>query len=250
MSKKIPELFIGTSGWSYQDWRKKFYPPEIPQSHWLEFYSNHFKTVEINATFYRSFPNETYEKWYQSVPSDFHFVIKISRYITHRKHLIDIEDSVRQAEESALLLKDKLGLMLLQLPPAMPYNLDRLQAALSAFKNPSKVVIEFRNTNWLTAEAKKIMRDYKAIFCNIDSPHLQVQTSLTSQIAYIRLHGHTKMYNYNYTHLQLEEIGENAEKLVRSGAKQVYIFFNNDYHANAIRNAKVLIELLKLKHDE
>src|SRR5882762_533080 len=119
-------IFIGTSGWTYPEWTDAFYPVDLPKDRWLEYYSSQFKIVELNATFYRNFPESVYNKWYNTTPKNFHFVIKVSRYITHQKLLIDIKKSVELFENNVSLLKEKLGLLLLQLPPRMPYFPERL----------------------------------------------------------------------------------------------------------------------------
>jgi len=126
--KKSPFKFlIGTSGWRY------FYPKNYPKTRWFDYYAEHFHTVEVNATFYRRFKDETYQKWYNISPEDFRYVLKAPQFITHRKYLKDVIESIREFERSAKLLKNKLGLILLQRPPNMPYDLDRLAKALKAF---------------------------------------------------------------------------------------------------------------------
>ncbi len=238
------KILIGTSGWTYSDWTGLFYPEQLPKSQWLEYYAQKFKTVELNATFYRNFPQKTFAAWYDRTPENFKFVIKLSRYISHRKYLLDVKSSIQLFEDSVLPLKDKLVLLLLQLPPKMPYSPERLYDALSAFSDPSRVVVEFRNQNWLTEEVKSILTKFKVIFCNIDSPSMKVYDWLTSNTGYLRLHGHNKMYNYNYTGRQLKKIALYVEDLMKHGAKEMYVFFNNDYFAYAPHNAKTLETLL------
>lgn len=237
-------FLIGTSGWSYEDWAQNFYPQDCPKTQWLEYYSSQFNTVELNATFYHNFSPKVFANWHDRTPRNFHFVVKISRYITHRKYLQDIQESIQIAENSVAPLQDKLSLFLLQLPPRMPYHPERLYQALSTFSDPSKVVVEFRNSLWLTEEVKTILQEFKAIFCNLDSPTLQVTDWVTAKTAYLRLHGHKAMYNYNYTRPQLKKIAANMKQLTKQGAKKVFVFFNNDYHANAPHNAMALKEIL------
>lgn len=238
------KFWVGTSGWTYADWAGVFYPENYPQKLWLQYYSQQFDTVELNATFYRNFSEETYQHWYEKVPDNFRFIIKASRYITHRKYLKNVKSSIKIAEKSANLLRDKLGLILLQLPPSMPYDLDRLRNALAAFKIPSQVVVEFRNAKWSTLETKQLLTEFNAVYCNVDSPNERIAEWLTSDIGYIRLHGRKEMYKYNYTKPQLIKIAASAKNLAKQGAKEVYIFFNNDYFAHAIKNAKTLLKLL------
>ncbi|MBS0351216.1 MAG: DUF72 domain-containing protein [Proteobacteria bacterium] len=232
--------FIGTSGWTYEDWAGAFYPKELPKSKWLEYYASQFNTVELNATFYRSFPQKTYESWYKRTPDNFHFVVKISRFISHIKKLVDVEESIQKAQQSAHGLKEKLGLFLLQLPPKIGYNKELLISTLAAFSDPSQLVVEFRNAQWFNPETYSILKKFNCIACNIDSPHLRIYDWVTSDIAYLRLHGHTKMYAYDYDRRQLNKITDILDGLKKKGAKKIYVFFNNDHFACAPKNAAKL----------
>jgi uncharacterized protein YecE (DUF72 family) len=236
--------FIGTSGWNYDDWRESFYPAHWPKRRWLEYYVTQFSTVEINATFYRTFKADVYKKWYEKAPPNFKYVLKIPRLITHIKMLKDVEADIKQFYESAGLLKEKLGVLLLQLHPKMPYDLERLQTFLLALEKPSKVVVEFRDSKWLTIETKALLTEFGCIFCDVNSPKMQFVHWGTSETAYLRLHGSKRWYDYNYTYKELTSIADVARQLVQRGAKRVYVFFNNDFHANAPNNARTLIDLL------
>ncbi len=231
------KVWIGTSGWSYPDWYKNFYPAALAKKDWFKFYSHQFNTVEINATFYRSFPKDTYQHWYEQAPKNFLYVIKASRYITHRKYLKEVKDSIKICEGSASQLKDKLGLILLQLPRTMPYDLDRLSSAIKCFRNRHRLVVEFRHKKWLTEETKNLLKKLGVIYCDVDSPDLSLQNWVTADIGYIRLHGRHQWYRSNYTPKALKEIADHAKKMIKQGAKQVFIFFNNDYKAYAAKNA-------------
>ncbi len=241
-----PQILIGTSGWSYRNWRKLFYPEDCPPKNWLNYYSSIFDTVELNATFYHRFSPLSYQNWFKATPKKFQFVIKLPGYITHQKRLIEVNKLIKQEEKSVKYLKSKFALFLMQLPPRIAYEPNRLQRALSAFTSPKKVVVEFRNSNWFTEEVREILRKYKAIFCNLDSPDFHISNELTSSTAYIRLHGHDSLFDYNYTTKELRKIGDNSQRLIDLGAKQVYIMFNNDMHAYAPRNAEKLKLILNL----
>jgi uncharacterized protein YecE (DUF72 family) len=242
---KNKKFFIGTSGWDYSDWQGIFYPDGWPKSRKLEYYATRFDVVEINATFYRFFKNETYIKWRDRVPEKFRYVLKTPRFITHRKYLNDCDDVIKQFCQSAILLESKLALILLQIAPNMPYNPEKLQHALTSFSDPQKVVVEFRDHKWLTTEIKNLLKELNSIFCIVDSPTWQLHDYyLTSEIAYIRLHGHKQWYTYNYTKAELKEIATLAQHLIKKGTKEVYIFFNNDYAGYAVQNALQLMELL------
>lgn len=239
------KYWVGTSGWAYPEWLNLFYPNHYPRDHWLAYYATHFNSVEINTTFYRSLPDSSYQRWYQQSPSGFHFVVKASRFITQR-HLNDVSASIQRAEKSAMTLNEKLGLILLQLPPTMPYDLARLETSLAAFKHPDKVVVEFRHNQWLTEETKALLLKYGAVFCNVDSPKLKINGWLTADIGYIRLHGHKKMFCSGYSKQQLQTIANHAKQLSQQGAREVYIFFNNTVLGHAFKNAQSLMQLLEV----
>jgi len=245
MSNKNIRYFVGTSGWSYNHWKKLFYPEEWPKSRWFEYYCQIFTTVEINATFYGTFRDETYEKWYRNSPPEFTYVLKAPKLITHRKYLSNVNDDIKKFDTSAAILKNKYGMILLQLAPAMPYEPERLKKALLAFANPSKVAVEFRHKKWLTGETKAVLAETGSAFCIVDSPQLPLLDWLTSKNAYIRCHGRSSMYAYDYPDQDLTEIAELASQLKSNGADKVYIFFNNDYNGYAPKNALTLIDLLQ-----
>lgn len=235
---------IGTSGWNYTSWRNRFYPKDCPQSKWLEYYCKYFDTVELNATFYRNFQENVYLRWQERVPPDFDYVIKVPGFITHRKLLLDAAEQVEEFCNKAQKLEDKLGLLLLQLSPRTPFDLIRLENKFKQFgKYTHKLVVEFRNDKWLVDDTYQLLRKYQVTYCNTDSPTTRLHAIATSQYGYIRLHGRQKMYVYNYSRRELEEVVAQANQLKKMGAKTVYIFFNNDVNANSVKNALTLKEL-------
>jgi uncharacterized protein YecE (DUF72 family) len=236
--------FIGTSGWTYTDWKGLFYPSGLPRSRWLEYYASQFSTVEINATFYGTFKDKTYRSWRDRVPPSFIYVLKAPRFITHRKFLLDVAPQIKTFWDSAVILGDKLGLILLQVAPDTPYDLERLERALLAFTDPHKIAVEFRHEKWLTQETYDLLARLGAVFCSADAPGSQIVDWLTSPVGYIRLHGRRRWYSDDYAEHELQEIAGLARQFVAKGAERVYIFFNNDYHANAPRNARRLAEIL------
>jgi len=128
-------VLVGTSGWQYRDWRGTFYPPDVPQRRWLEYYAGRFGTVENNGTFYRLPPRETFAGWRDRVGGDFVMTVKASRYLTHVRRLRDPAEPVRRLLDAAAGLGDRLGPVLLQLPPdlrAAPRLLDECLAQFPA----------------------------------------------------------------------------------------------------------------------
>jgi uncharacterized protein YecE (DUF72 family) len=238
-------FLIGTSGWTYDHWKGCFYPKGLPKSRWLDYYSSRFSTVEVNATFYRTFKDQTYLNWKARAPVGFGYVLKAPRGITHRKYLMNVEEDIKNFCRSSAHLGDRLEMTLLQVAPNTPYDLERLQKALVAFHDPGRVAVEFRNSRWLTPATEELLRSVGATFCNADSPDQQLTSILTSSQAYLRLHGRRHWYADNYSSEELREIADRARELAARGATQVYIFFNNDFEGNAPANALFLLKLLR-----
>jgi uncharacterized protein YecE (DUF72 family) len=236
--------YIGTSGWIYKHWKGKFYPQDLPQKKWFDYYANKFSAVEVNATFYGTFKDQTYHNWRERAPQGFGYVLKAPRLITHRKYLWGVEDDIQTFYRSCALLEYKFQLILLQVAPNMPYDPPRLRKALSAFPDPSRVAVEFRRDEWLNQETLDLLKELGAAICNVDSPHQRLADSLTSNRAYLRLHGRNNWYAYNYSNAELAEIANLAHSLVSKGASRVYIFFNNDFEGFAPANAMTLQSML------
>ena len=246
ISPDQPFYYIGTSGWTYDHWKGSFYPDSLPKKRWFEYYASQFSAVEVNATFYRTFKDETYQNWKERSPHGFGYVLKAPKLITHRKYLLNVEQEIKTFFRSCTLLQDKFEMILLQVAPNMPCDLGRLQTALLAFPDPGRVAVEFRRAEWLNPETMYMLKDVGATFCNVDSPWQRLSNHLTSDRAYIRLHGRKDWYSYDYSGEELREISALARELAFRGAKKVYIFFNNDYQGYAPNNALTLSELLKV----
>jgi uncharacterized protein YecE (DUF72 family) len=239
-----PLFFVGTSGWTYDHWKGRFYPSDLPKSHWFDYYAAQFSSVEINATFYRTFRDQTYEKWKERAPQDFGYVLKAPRLITHRKFLLEVDELIRAFYHSCSLLEGKFELILLQVAPQTPYDPARLRKALLAFPDPGKVAVEFRRQEWYSSEILDLLRSVGATVCNVDSPRQKITTHLTSEKAYLRLHGRKQWYSYNYSDDELVELAGLARELARQGATRLYIFFNNDYEGYAPANALAIKHML------
>ncbi|MDZ7267690.1 MAG: DUF72 domain-containing protein [candidate division KSB1 bacterium] len=239
------QFLVGTSGWTYPEWQGVFYPEDWPKRRWFEYYAGKFAAVEVNATFYRTFKDQTYHKWREQAPAAFRYVLKVPRVVTHRKRLKEVEAEIKNFWRSASLLEDKLGLLLLQLAPGMTYDPERLKTALLTFGDAGKVAVEFRDHRWLTGEVKDVLKETGAIFCAVDSPKSRPVDWVTAEVAYIRLHGRQRWYNYDYSTGELREIAALAGRLVESGAGTVYIFFNNSVHGYAAQNALALQTMLR-----
>jgi len=234
----------GTSGWSYQGWKGRFYPEELSQKEWFPFYVQHFNTVEINMTFYRYPKPETLTGWMGKVPEKFKFTLKANRQITHYKKIKGVKSDVRYFYILADNLKEKLGCILFQLPPSFTLDLGLLEEFLSTLSPEYKNVIEFRHESWYTEEVYDLLKSHQVIFCVVSSKKVPNTIVETTETCYFRFHGLTGGYRYCYTD---EELKEWAEKIKKTKAKECYIYFNNDYQAYSVVNSKKLGEFLQTK---
>src|SRR3954462_15993170 len=142
-------LYVGTSGYSYKQWKGPFYPEDLPDKQMLHFYAERFRSVEINNTFYRMPKEAVLEAWASEVPADFKFVLKAPQRITHMQRLKDAGDSVAYLLKTAAVLKEKLGPLLFQLPPYLKKDLPRLRDFLALLPSDSPTAFEFRHESWL-----------------------------------------------------------------------------------------------------
>jgi uncharacterized protein YecE (DUF72 family) len=235
---------IGTSGWHYADWRGLFYPEDLPKWDWLSFYARQFSTVELNASFYRLPTEGAFKSWYKATPPDFLFTLKVSRFITHIKHLLDAGEAMAAFLSRARLLKEKLGPLLYQLPPGMSRNDERLESFLTILPRELKHVFEFRNESWLDESVFTILRKHNAGFCVADMPGFTSPLIATTDFAYIRFHGSQSLYSSSYSDEELADWAKRIAHLARN-LNSVYIYFNNDVAGYAIDNARTIRRYLE-----
>ncbi len=235
-------IHLGTSGWSYPGWSSLFYPEDLSSKDWLDFYSRHFATVEINMTFYRFPKPETLRGWMDKTPPHFVFTLKANRQITHLKKIKDVYHEVRYFYILANSLKEKLGCILFQLPPSIRFDLPLLEGFLATLSPEYKNVIEFRHESWYQDKVYELLRSHKVTFCVVSSAKVPRTVVETADTAYFRFHGLTGEHRHNYSD---DELKEWAEAIKTVQAKECFIYFNNDYRAYAVENAKVLENLLR-----
>ena len=242
----MTEYYIGTSGWHYEHWRGLFYPGKLAKPRWLEFYAQHFNTVELNNSFYRLPSERAFINWRESSSGDFVFAVKVSRFITHIKKLRNMEEPMQNFLARADFLQDKLGPLLYQLPPTMKRNDEALEFFLSMLPRQYRHVFEFRHESWINDDVFNILKRYKAGLCIFDMPDFTCPVVATADFAYLRFHGSTGLYWSCYSD---EELSGWAERIAGLGRnlKAVYIYFNNDAGAYAISNAKTLARFLAEK---
>ncbi|WP_330326760.1 DUF72 domain-containing protein [Streptomyces pseudovenezuelae] len=238
--------FVGTSGWQYKDWRGVLYPDGVPVRLWLEEYAAHFPTVEINNAFYRLPSRETFEAWRERVPGDFVVAVKASRYLTHIKRLKDPEEPVHRLMSHAQGLGDRLGPVLLQLPPTLRADTDLLDACLACFPASTRVAVEPRHVSWWTPATREVLETRGAALCWADVRARPV-TPLwrTTDWGYVRLHEGRAQAWPHYGRRSLETWAGRIEE-TWAGDEDVYVYFNNDPNGAAVRNARTFASLSQL----
>jgi len=245
MSKKIiTHTYIGTSGWNYDHWRGVFYPDKYAKSRWLEFYAQNFKTVEVNATFYRLPKPKTFENWRLTTPEGFLWAVKANRYITHIKRLKGTAEALERFFGATAILKEQLGPFLFQLPPSLSFDEDTFEEFcrnLETYGN--RCALEVRHGSWLNDRVLAKLEDHHIALCISDTAgRYPFSEALTADFVYIRLHGSRKLYASDYTE---EELQVWAAK-IRGWNRDTYLYFDNDVGGYAPKNAARLAEILGL----
>ncbi|MBX3065547.1 MAG: DUF72 domain-containing protein [Anaerolineae bacterium] len=240
------ELHIGTSGFSYKDWKGLFYPQKLPAAEWLSFYAQHYDTVEINATFYRYFERSTFAKWRDQTPADFRFTLKAPREITHVRRLHDIDQPLEHFTDSIVDLRAKIAVLLWQFPPSFKYDdaaaLETLTAFLRRLPDDYQQVVEFRHQSWFKEEVYDALNRAAAGFVINDSSRFPAAEVITGALPYLRFHGPTRLYASSYDTAALKRWAAKINAWLQR--TDVFVYFNNDYDGRAIRNADELKQLL------
>jgi uncharacterized protein YecE (DUF72 family) len=235
-------VLVGTSGWQYRDWRGVFYPADLPQHRWLEYYAGQFATVENNNAFYRLPERETFAAWRDRTPGDFVMAVKVSRYLTHVKRLRDPAEPVRRLLAAAAGLDGKLGPLLLQLPPNFKADPERLDACLREFARsktvgPVRVAVEPRHESWWTDEIKQVLAGNQAALAWTDRlGHPLTPLWRTADWGYLRFHEGAARPWPRYG----EQALRSRVRRVRESWPQkadVYVYFNNDQGGAAVADA-------------
>ncbi|MEV4450322.1 DUF72 domain-containing protein [Streptomyces mirabilis] len=230
-------LFVGTSGWQYKDWRGVLYPDGVPVRLWLEEYAARFATVEINNAFYRLPSRETFESWRERTPPDFVVALKASRYLTHIKRLRDPAEPVDRLLGHAAGLGDRLGPILLQLPPTLHADPALLDECLGRFPTGVRVAVEPRHDSWWTPEVRKVLESRGAALCWADVLARPV-TPLwrTADWGYVRFHEGRAQPWPRYGRQSLTTWVRRLTD-AWSDDHDVYAYFNNDPDAAAIHDS-------------
>jgi uncharacterized protein YecE (DUF72 family) len=229
-------VHIGTSGFHYKHWRGPFYPEKFPASKMLDFYTQHFDTVELNNTFYRLPPESGLLNWHDSTPKGFSFAVKGSRFLTHMKKLKDPEPGIKRFFERVDLLGKKLGPVVFQLPPHWESNPERLEIFLGALPRRHRYAFELRDPTWHNEQIYRVLRRHNAAFCIFEIAGWRSGFEITANFSYVRLHGPGAAYQGSYSARTLKEWASRVSDWLRM-LRAVYIYFDNDQAAYAVRNA-------------
>lgn len=243
----MKKTYIGTSGYQYKDWAENFYPSDIKRADWLGYYAGQFNSVEINSSFYQLPSAKTIAQWRDSVPDDFVFALKGSRYITHLIRLKDPAEHIDKLFRVGAKFGDRLGVVLWQLPASFHEDLDRLGAfceTLAQHKMGKNVpqAIELRHVSWFKPETYALLHKYDmALVVNQSSRWPLVEVS-TASWSYFRFHGPKKLYNSSYSKRELADWAAKVKKLTKGNA---FAYFNNDNGNYAPKNAETLCQSLE-----
>lgn len=234
---------IGTSGWTYPDWKGRFYPEKLAQRKWLEHYAATFDAVELNASFYRIPRRAIVEGWRDRTPECFVFAVKMSRLASHVRRLRECKEVLDWFFGELGPLSAKTVAYLVQLPPGFRPEEGILEEFLSSMPPNTRVAFEFRDERCYTGRLLQTLEKSGAGFCIHDLPGRETPLTVTSRLVYLRFHGHGRLYGGSYPH---EVLAGWAERLKAwdSEGRDVLAFFNNDQEACAVCDALALREML------
>jgi uncharacterized protein YecE (DUF72 family) len=240
--KKGISIRIGTSGWTYKHWQRIFYPDKWPKSRWLDYYSKHFDTVELNASFYRLPNPATFQNWKARTPDNFLWSVKGSKFITHTKRLKDPAEPLGRLYSTSAGLGEKRGIILFQLPPSLAFDEKVFRNFCESLDPQVRHALEIRHPSWINNQVFDMLNEFNIALCVADTAGRYPSCeAITADFAYIRLHGSRKLYASEYTEAELRTWA----KKVEAWNKDAFIYFDNDFEGHAVNNAKRLKEILR-----
>ncbi len=237
-------VYIGTSGWSYDHWKGTFYPEGVKKRDFLSCYAERLSSVEVNNTFYSMPSEKTLASWKKTVSRDFVFAVKASRYLTHMKKLKSPEDALAAFLNGISSLSARTHVVLFQLPPRWKPDVDRLRDFLYLLPDTYRYAFEFRDERWFTDTVYSLLNKKNAAFCIYDIDRRQSPREVTADFIYIRLHGPEDKYQGLYNKEDLEEWVGAINTWTQNG-HDVYCYFDNDQNGYAVRNAIELSSLIQ-----
>ena len=228
-------LYVGTSGYSYKEWKGSFYPEKLAARDMLPYYSSKLPAVELNNTFYRLPQRSMVESWKAQVPENFRFSVKASQRITHFKRLKEAADETKYMLETVSALEDRLGVVLYQLPPNMKKDLERLETFLEILPAATPAAFEFRHPTWFDDEVLQLLRRDNRALCVSDTDDLPVShIDKTADWGYLRL----RRVNYSATDLR-----EWISRMKAQDWKHTFVFFKHEDEGTGPRLASEFINL-------
>src|SRR5947199_8512092 len=238
------KAYIGTSGWNYKSWRDGFYG-DTPQKQWLRLCAERFTAIEVNGTFYRLQEKSTFKKWRDQTPVTFAFAIKGHRYVTHNKKLLDVEEPVIRCRESASPLGKRLAAVVWQLPAFLKKDIERLEKFVKNLQRwkSTRHAIEFRHKSWFDDEVAECLKRHALAVCMSDAPAWPMWKEVTTDLVYIRLHGHTRKYASSYSKPAFRKWATRIQSWQNEN-RVVHAYFDNDAEGAAPKNALTLLEML------
>jgi uncharacterized protein YecE (DUF72 family) len=241
--QRVGKLFVGTSGWSYDDWRSRFYPKEVPRAKWLQWYATRFSSAEVNGSFYRTPSLEAVESWRDQTPATFRFAWKASKFITHWKRLgPSSANSLELMETRLATLGPKCGPVLFQLPPRFHADCARLSDFLAMLPSKRRYAFEFRDASWYDDNVYALLAKHGVALCLSDHHDAPAPWVATAPHVYLRGHGPTGRYKGSYSSRTLASWAAEIERW-RGANKAVYVYFDNDQKSAAPKDAARLLEL-------
>jgi len=239
------EAYIGTSGWGYEGWKETFYAG-IAKKDWLRYCAERFTAIEVNATFYGLQKRSTFERWRDLTPPDFRFAVKGNRFLTHNKKLLDPEGPIARERERAAGLGDKLAAVLWQLPKTLTKNSERLEAFARALEAWGEVrhALEFRHLSWFDDETAACLERHRLAVCLSDAADWPMWDRVTTDVVYLRLHGHRQTYASAYKTAGLEPWAARILDWLGNGYT-VHAYFDNDGEGAAPFDALRLLDLVR-----
>ena len=228
----------------YKHWRGLFYPQGLPVKRWFDFYAETFDTVEINNSFYRLPPPETFEAWRKQAPPGFCYAVKANRFLTQAKKLKDCEGPMARMMASVNALRPALGPLLFQLPPKFSVNLDRLESFLALLPPGTASVFEFREPSWYCDGVFALLDRHGAGLAVHDMPGSLSPRIAIGPVAYVRFHGTTGKYVGRYSDEALSGWSDWIVAQAREG-RAVWAYFNNDIQGHAIEDAQTLRAMVR-----
>jgi uncharacterized protein YecE (DUF72 family) len=236
---------IGTSGWSYSDWQPELYPPGLPTGQRLARYAESFDTVELNSSFYRWPPPTTFASWRQRLPAGFQMSVKAPRGLTHARKLAEPQTWIERIAAGLHELDGRRAVLLVQLGPGQARDDTRLDQFLGALPAWVQTAVEFRHPSWVHEDVFALLARHRAAYCVMSGAELPCVLRVTAPFAYLRLHGpdDRQLYAGSYSHDNLAWWADHITEWEAQGT-EVFAYFNNDAHANAVRNARTLQAML------